>query len=106
MHHAFFNSQAEASTSLTLEKLQNLYVVRSYYLWKEATILPWLEECVHVVLNRIQSNDDYVGYCQVKRGIRYQGRLPKNILRHIILVDLKEITINAEEVIYHILLIL
>jgi hypothetical protein len=106
MHHAFFNSQAQTSTSPALEKLQNLYVLRSYHLWKEADILPWLEECVHVVLNRIQSKDDYVKYCKVKRGKRYQGRLPKNILRHIILADLKEITVNAQEVICHISLIL
>lgn len=98
MHHAFFNSQAQASTPPALEKLQNLYVVRSFHLWKEADILPWLEECVHAVLNRIESKDDYVKYCEVKRRQRYRGRLPRNILRHIVLMDMKEVTVNVQEV--------
>ncbi|XP_072750891.1 ribosome quality control complex subunit TCF25 [Anoplolepis gracilipes] len=98
MNHDFFNSQAQASTSSALEKLQNLYIMRSFHLWKETDILPWLEECVHAVLNRIKSKDDYVKYCQVKRSKRYQGRLPKNILRHIILADMKEIIVNVQEI--------
>jgi len=103
MYHDFFNSKAQASTSPALEKLQNLYIARSFHLWKETDILPWLEECVHAVLNRIESKDDYIKYCQVKRSKRYQGRLPKNILRHIILADMKEVIVNVQEVIFYIL---
>ncbi|XP_070154709.1 ribosome quality control complex subunit TCF25 [Polyergus mexicanus] len=98
MHHDFFNSKAQASTSPALEKLQNLYIARSFHLWKEADTLPWLEECVHAVLNRIESKDEYIKYCQVKRNKRYQGRLPKNILRHIILADMKEVIVNVQEI--------
>lgn len=98
MHHDFFNSKAQTSTSPALEKLQNLYIVRSFHLWKEADILPWLEECVHVVLNRIETKDEYIKYCLVKRSKRYQGRLPKNILRHIILADMKEVIVNVQEI--------
>lgn len=98
MRHDFFNSQAQASTSPALEKLQDLYVVRNSHLWKEADILPWLEKCVHDVLGRVESKDDYIKYCRVKRSKRYQGRLPKNILRHIILSDLKEVIVNVQEV--------
>lgn len=103
MQHDFFNSKAQTSTSPALEKLQNLYIVRSFHLWKETDILPWLEECVHAVLNRIESKDEYIKYCQVKRSKRYQGRLPKNILRHIILADMKEVIVNVQEVVFHIL---
>lgn len=98
MYHDFFNSKAQASTSPALEKLQNLYIARSFHLWKETDILPWLEECVHAVLNRIESKDDYIKYCQAKRSKRYQGRLPKNILRHIILADMKEVIVNVQEI--------
>ncbi|KMQ98420.1 transcription factor 25 [Lasius niger] len=98
MQHDFFNSKAQTSTSPALEKLQNLYIVRSFHLWKETDILPWLEECVHAVLNRIESKDEYIKYCQVKRSKRYQGRLPKNILRHIILADMKEVIVNVQEI--------
>lgn len=97
IYHDFFNSKAQASTSPALEKLQNLYIARSFHLWKETDILPWLEECVHAVLNRIEK-DDYIKYCQVKRSKRYQGRLPKNILRHIILADMKEVIVNVQEI--------
>lgn len=99
MCHDFFNSNAQSSTSPALEKLQKLYVVRSFHLWKEADILPWLEECVHAVLNRVESKDDYIKYCQVKRSKRYRGKLPRNILRHIILSDLQEVIVNVQEVI-------
>lgn len=100
MSHDFFNSEAQSSTSPALEKLQKLYVMRSFHLWKEADILPWLEECVHIVLNRVESKDDYIKYCQVKRNKRYRGKLPRNILRHIILSDLQEVIVNVQEVIY------
>ncbi|KAI4493123.1 hypothetical protein M0802_009673 [Mischocyttarus mexicanus] len=96
--HYFFNSKAKNTTTSALEKLQNLYIVRSYHLWKEADVLPWLEKCVHLVLNRVDSNDSYVKYCEVKRGERYKGNLPTNILRHIILADIKEITVNVQEI--------
>ncbi|XP_036141466.1 transcription factor 25 [Monomorium pharaonis] len=98
MSHDFFNSKAQSNTSPALEKLQKLYVVRSFHLWKEADILPWLEECVHAVLNRVESKDDYIKYCQVKRNQRYRGKLPRNILRHIILSDLQEVIVNVQEI--------
>lgn len=95
--HNFFNSKAKGTTSPALEKLQNLYIVRSYHLWKEADILPWLEKCVHIVLDRVDSQDEYIKFCEVKRGERYKGNLPTNILRHIILADIKEITATIQE---------
>lgn len=81
-----------------MEKLQNLYVIRSFRLWKETDLLPWLRENVHAVLDRVDSKDDYVKYCEIKRSKRYQGKLPKNILRHIILSDMKDVTVNVQEV--------
>lgn len=95
--HHFFNKVA-ISTTPALEKLQNLYVARSFRLWKEADLLPWLRENVHTALNRIDSKDDYVKYCETKRSKRYQGKLPKNILRHIILSDVKDVTVNVQDI--------
>ncbi|XP_050475334.1 transcription factor 25 [Bombus huntii] len=94
----FFNTKAVISTSPPLEKLQNLYVDRNFRLWKDVDLLPWLRENVHTVLNRVNSQDDYVKYCEVKRRKRYQGRLPKNILRYIILSDIRNINVNFHEV--------
>lgn len=73
-------------------------MARSFRLWKEADLLPWLRENVHTALNRIDSKDDYVKYCETKRSKRYQGKLPKNILRHIILSDVKDVTVNVQDV--------
>ncbi|XP_066582591.1 ribosome quality control complex subunit TCF25 isoform X1 [Prorops nasuta] len=95
--HNYFNSTAKATTSSLLEKLQDLYTIRSFHLWKEASILPWLERGVNSVLSRVDAKDDYVKYCQVKRSKRYQGKLPRNILRHILLADIKELAITANE---------
>lgn len=95
--HEFFANKPN-SVSIALEKLQDLYVVRSFHLWKEAEILPWLEKQVHIVLQRVDCKDDYVKFCQVKRNKRYQGKLPKNILRHLVVSDLKDVTVNVPEV--------
>ncbi|XP_076622742.1 nuclear localized protein 1 [Colletes latitarsis] len=96
--HDFFNSKAVISTSPALEKLQNLYVARSFRLWKDADLLPWLCENVYAALKRVDSKDRYVKYCEIKRSKRYQGELPKNILRHIILSDIKDVIVNVEEI--------
>ncbi|KAJ8682073.1 hypothetical protein QAD02_017865 [Eretmocerus hayati] len=95
--HNFFTSNAIATTSESLEKLQSLYVARSFHLWKEADILPWLENQVHVVLHRVDDKDDYVKFCQTKRSKRYLGKLPRNIMRHLIVSDLKDVTVNIQE---------
>ncbi|XP_012279535.1 transcription factor 25 [Orussus abietinus] len=95
--HEFFTMKATSSTSPALEKLQTLYVARSFPLWKDADILPWLEEQVHVVLARADSSDEFVKFCQEKRSKRYRGNLPRNIVRHIILSDIKEVTVQLQE---------
>lgn len=95
--HDYFNSKAASTTSPSLEKLQDLFVNRSYHVWKEAEVLPWLEKQVNNVLDRVDSKDEAVKFYQIKRSKRYQGKLPRNILRHIILSDLKGVTIAVSE---------
>ncbi|KAK0180617.1 hypothetical protein PV327_002980 [Microctonus hyperodae] len=95
--HDHFGLRAKNTTSVALEKLQDLYVFRSYHLWKESTnmsILPWLESAVHTVMDRIDAGDEFTKFCELKRIKRYQGKPPRNVLRHIILSDMKEVTIN------------
>ncbi|XP_011315116.1 transcription factor 25 [Fopius arisanus] len=97
--HDYFGCRANSSTSPALEKLQTLYVVRTFRLWKEADILPWLESNVTAVMDRIDAGDDYAKFCETKRSVRYQGQPPRNILRHIVLSDLKEVSVvqNASQ---------
>lgn len=68
-----------------------LYVSRSYYLWKEPEILPWLEKNVHEVLNLVDKCDPLVKDYEIKRARRYQSPLPRNICRHILLSDIKDV---------------
>lgn len=95
--HEFFAIKAIITAAPALEKLQNLYIARSYCLWKDADLLPWIRENAHAVLDRVDAKDYCVKYYEIKRGTRYQGKLPKSILRHIILSDMKDVTINVQE---------
>lgn len=92
--HDHFNSEAKATTSVALEKLQTLYVIRTWHLWKDANIISWLETAANTVMDKIDSGDEYGIFCKAKRSQRYQGQLPKNIRRHIILSDIKQVTIT------------
>lgn len=98
MGHDYFNSKAKATTTPGLEKLQDLYVARSYHLWKEPEVILFLETATHNVLRRVDARDEYANFCRSKRAIRYQGQPPRNVLRHIILSDFKEVTVSHHAV--------
>ncbi|XP_043286243.1 transcription factor 25 [Venturia canescens] len=92
--HDYFNSKAKSTTSAGLEKLQDLYVARSYHLWKEPEVLLFLENATHNVLRRVDAGDEYAKFCSNKRTLRYQGQPPRSVLRHIVLSDFKDVTIS------------
>lgn len=79
-----------------LAQLINLYVHRSYHVWKEADLLHWLERNVHAVLDRVDAGDPLAKEYEKKRNMRYQGILPRNISRHILLSDMKGVTISPQ----------
>jgi hypothetical protein len=60
-------------------------------------MLDWLERNVHVVLDRVDEGDLFVAECEEKRKRRYQ-KTPRNVLRHIILSDIKEVTAAVADV--------
>jgi hypothetical protein len=65
-------------------------------MWKECGMLDWLERNVHMVLDRVDECDAFVAKCEEKRKRNYQ-KAPWNVLRHIILSDIKEaMAIQAE----------
>lgn len=72
-----------------LQQLISLYVNRSFHIWKDSDLLPWLEKNVQEVLDRVDAKDGFIQECEEKRSKRYQGPLPINIARHIILSDFK-----------------
>ncbi|XP_041375879.1 transcription factor 25-like [Gigantopelta aegis] len=89
--HAFFGPASQYSQSLALKQLIALYVGRCFPCWKEPEVIVWLERNVKVVLERVDKNDPLVEDCSEKRKVRYQGT-PRNILRHIILAEVKDAT--------------
>lgn len=81
------------SMSPSLTVLVQLYVARSYHVWKEAELMPWLERNVLRVLDRVDAKEELVEECRVKRGKRYPS-LPRPLHRHIILSDFKDVTFS------------
>ncbi|XP_059469936.1 ribosome quality control complex subunit TCF25 [Neocloeon triangulifer] len=89
--HNFFGPNSQTSMPPALAQLVQLYVARCWPVWKEPELLPWLERNTHAVLARVDSKDPLVSECDGHRRRRYQGNPPRNITRHIVLADLKEV---------------
>lgn len=90
--HPFFTLESTKNQSQALGQLIQLYVIQSYHVWKEPELLPWLQRNAHAVLDRVSANDPTIAEAERKRGIRYVGTPPRNILRYIILYDRKDLT--------------
>lgn len=90
--HPFFTVDADKNQSQALGQLIQLYVIQSYHVWKEPELLPWLQKNAHAVLDRVSANDPVIAEAERKRGIRYVGTPPRNILRYIFLCDRKDLT--------------
>lgn len=80
-----------------MTQLETLYVARSYHVWKESELLPWLENNVHQVLDRVEAGDPLVEEWAGYRQTRYPAT-PRNILRHILLLDMKDVPVLTNEV--------
>lgn len=78
--------------------LVQLYIHRSYHIWKESEILNWLEKNTLEVLARVDNKDPVVEEYAEKRKRRYEARSPRAIDRHIFLSDIKEVTAVLAEV--------
>ncbi|KAM9410416.1 ribosome quality control complex subunit TCF25 [Pholidichthys leucotaenia] len=89
--HSFFGPKSQIGQPPALAELAALYVGRTYSLWREATVMLWLEESVKEVLRRVDTKDPLVEDCQNKRKQRYQSA-PRNIHRHVLLSEIKEAT--------------
>lgn len=90
--HPYFTLDSTKNQSEALGQLIQLYVIQSYHVWKEPELLPWLQRNAHIVLERASANDPVIIEAERKRGIRYVGTPPRNILRYIFLCDRKDLT--------------
>ncbi|XP_049827911.1 transcription factor 25 isoform X1 [Schistocerca gregaria] len=91
IRHNFFTSQAENSQTQPLQQLVQLYVSRTYHEWKDPKVIAWLEKNVNIVLDRVDSKDAFVLDSGENRKKRYM-KTPRNVLRHIVLSDLKDVS--------------
>nr|CAG4643427.1 EOG090X0BCY [Ilyocryptus agilis] len=87
--HEYFSPKANDPPSLN--NLIQLYVGRSFHIWKDADLLPWLERNANSCLEEIDRNRSITLDYEEKRRKRYQGT-PRNIYRHILLSDIKDAT--------------
>eukprot|EP00094_Tigriopus_californicus_P004563 TCALIF_04395-PA protein Name:"Similar to TCF25 Transcription factor 25 (Homo sapiens)" AED:0.08 eAED:0.08 QI:269/0.62/0.55/1/1/1/9/131/672 len=89
LHPYFLEDETSQSGGLAL--LCNLYVGRSFHLWKLPELLPWLERNAQIAIQRINANEEFVLSCQERRKTRYQGA-PRNVYRHVIMSDISDAT--------------
>ncbi|XP_018421982.1 PREDICTED: transcription factor 25 [Nanorana parkeri] len=86
--HSFFGTVAQLSQPAALSQLISLYVGRCHSLWKEPSVMSWLEQNVSEVLRMVDNSEPIVKECDMRRKIRYQSA-PRNIHRHVILSEIK-----------------
>lgn len=96
MKHDYFNPDKKYPTGLT--QLISLYVNRSYHIWKENDLIAWLEKNVNVVLDRVDQKDPLVEWCKATISKRFQGPVPLSIARHLILSDIKGVSVLNQQV--------
>eukprot|EP00833_Pecoramyces_ruminatium_P007610 jgi/Orpsp1_1/1181642/evm.model.c7180000078030.2 len=93
--HSYFqrvvgdNIESEGNTGLKL--LLDLYIERAWSAWKEDDILSWLKETVKEAFVLIKSKDPILEQAENVRQTKYV-KTPRNIYRHILLSDIKEVT--------------
>ncbi|XP_042902172.1 ribosome quality control complex subunit TCF25 isoform X2 [Parasteatoda tepidariorum] len=79
-----------------LTQLLSLYVGRTYGIWKAPDIIAWLERQVREVMSRHKNEDLFFEECEEKKKLRFVGT-PRNVLRHIILSDIRDATANLPQ---------
>ncbi|KAM3919457.1 ribosome quality control complex subunit TCF25 isoform 2-T2 [Leptodactylus fuscus] len=86
--HPFFGAVAQISQPVALSQLTSLYIGRCHSLWKDPSVMSWLEQNVREVLRMVDNNDPVIKECELRRKTRYQSA-PRNIHRHVILSEIK-----------------
>lgn len=72
----------------SLDLLINLYVQRSNILWKNKTVLGWLEKNVSILVEKFANEELIDGDQLMEDWSSFRGPTPRNLLRHIVLSDL------------------
>lgn len=67
-------------------------------MWRDPNVLGWLEKNVSLTLDRVDAKDSIVKDYEEKRKRRYTATIPRNIIRHVLLTDNKDLTVNLPPV--------
>ncbi|XP_050521328.1 transcription factor 25 [Daktulosphaira vitifoliae] len=89
-NHPFFTTYANETQPKALSYLISMYVTRSYHVWKEVQLLPWLERNVQIVLDRVDAKDPLVKTMENLRSTLFSAKTPLNIHRHLLLSDMSD----------------
>lgn len=60
--------------------------------------MAWLEKNVQTALDKVDSKEPVVRDYEEKRKRRYMATIPRNIIRHVLLTDNKDLTVNLPPV--------
>ncbi|KAL5020913.1 hypothetical protein ScPMuIL_000068 [Solemya velum] len=74
-----------------LKQLIGLYIGRCFSCWKQPEVITWLETNVREVLKKVDHNPMSAEELCTKYSSHYKGT-PRNVLRHILLSEIKEAT--------------
>uniref|UniRef100_A0A8C4XEK5 Transcription factor 25 (basic helix-loop-helix) n=1 Tax=Erpetoichthys calabaricus TaxID=27687 RepID=A0A8C4XEK5_ERPCA len=67
--HEFFGNKAQIGQPPALNELVSLYVGRCHFMWKNATVMVWLEKNVKDVLSRVDLGDPVVEDAEIKERV-------------------------------------
>ena len=89
----YFGMSADTNQLTIVTQMCRLYAHRIFHVWKQPEVMKWLERCTKVAIERVKSKDSMVAKSQNNRKSLYKGT-PRNVYRHFILSDVKEVPAN------------
>ncbi|KJE89045.1 transcription factor 25 [Capsaspora owczarzaki ATCC 30864] len=86
--HELFKDVASTTSELNLHQITTLYVERSFSLWKEPEVAPWLLRVANSVMQLYDAKSP-VSEAGLHVRKTFYVKTPLNVVRHIVLSDLK-----------------
>ena len=89
----YFGMSADVNQLPIVTQMCKLYAHRIYHIWKQPEVMKWLERCTKLAIERVNSKDLMAEKSKNDRKTLYKGT-PRNVYRHFILSDVKEVPAN------------
>ena len=88
----YFGMSADANQLHIVTCMCKLYANRVHHIWKQPEVMKWLERATKRAIERVNSKDLSVEKSVHNRKTLYKGT-PRNIFRHFILSDVKDVNV-------------